>query len=434
MTELDPRMRPLSKLAALARQAARRPVAPEVQRRGREQIVASAELHAELRAPQRLVDARRALLLAACVLAAAAWFLRPQSLSYEVRGGLASKSSYVGTRADVPAEITFSDGSQVKADPGTQLRIGETQSDGARIFVERGAASAHVVHREHSRWLFEAGPFEIRVTGTRLRIAWDPAKEELDLSLQEGSVEVRSPIGQQPISVRAGQRFLAKAESSKQWTGQVVQATPGAPAEESAKNDEASAVPRREEAEQAAPPAPDAHPYEPPASSASAARGKAPAPRRDTWQSLVARGEFEAVIAAANAKGIDGCLGSCAAPELRALADAARYTKRLELAEKCLLALRQRFAGSGPSAAAAFLLGRTSELRGHNAQAEHWYELYLAESADGEFASDALAGRMRVVTALRGKTAARPLAVEYLRRYPDGVYASSARKIVGEAP
>src|SRR5262249_30753444 len=139
------------------------------------------------------------------------------------------------------------------------------------------------------------------------------------------------------------------------------------------------------------------------------ARGKAPSPspRHDAWTSLVAHGEFEAVIAAANAKGIRTCLDSCSAVELRAVADAARYTKRLELAEKTLLALRERFPGAGPSAGAAFLLGRTAELRGRNAQAEHYYELYLAESSDGEYASDALAGCMRVVAALRGEAAAR---------------------------
>ena len=144
------------------------------------------------------------------------------------------------------------------------------------------------------------------------------------------------------------------------------------------------------------------------------------------------RGEFDAVIAVATAKGIGGCLESCPADDLRALADAARYTKRVELAETCLLALRKRFADSAQGAGAAFLLGRTLESRGRNAKAEPWYERYLRESPEGEFASDALAGRMRVVAALRGKAAARGLAIEYLRRYPDGVYASSAQRIAAD--
>jgi TolA-binding protein len=326
----------------------------------------------------------------------------------------------------VPAEITFSDGTQVRADPGTRLRIGEPQSDGARIFIERGVANAHVVHRQHSNWLFAAGPFEVRVTGTKLTISWDPVKEELDLTLHEGSVEVRSPIGQGPISVRAGERFFAKAEASKRWTGQILSsASTSAAGAKSVAAEPGANIFESQESRRAA----QVQPHDSPAASAGVARGRAQTPHRDSWQSLVMRGEFEAVIAAAAAKGSHACLESCPASELRALADAARYTKRFELAEKCLLALRHRFSGSAGSAAAAFLLGRTNELRGRNAQAEHWYELYLAESSDGEFASDALAGCMRVVAALRGKSAARSLALEYLRRYPNGVYASSARGI-----
>jgi hypothetical protein len=423
MTDTEEELRPLSSLLSLAQEAAHKPAAPELQRKGRERLLASAAVRSAERALPRPFRAWPAILTAACALAVAAWFVRPRTLSYEVRGGSAQQS-HVGARADAPAEITFSDGSRVKADPGAQLRIADTRSDGARVLVERGVASAHVVHREHTSWLFQAGPFEVRVTGTKLRIAWDPAREELDLTLEEGSVEVRSPLGTQPIAVRAGQRFLARAEPSKHWTGQVVQAGSGASAEEAGANGSTTNTATTT----------TTITNTNTITTTGATRGKAqaqPPSHRDTWQSLVTRGEFEAVIAAATAKGVDGCLASCPATELRALADAARYTKRLELAEKCLLSLRERFAGSGPSAGAAFLLGRTSELRGRNAQAEHWYELYLGESADGEYASDALAGRMRVVEVLRGKAAARDLAVEYLRRYPDGVYASSARRIAG---
>jgi TolA-binding protein len=166
-------------------------------------------------------------------------------------------------------------------------------------------------------------------------------------------------------------------------------------------------------------------------STAALLQKRAPLPHRDSWQTLVMHGEFEAVVAAANEKGLQTCLSACSAPELRALADAARYTNRVDLAEQCLLALRQRFADSGQSQAAAFLLGRTGESRGRTASAQHWYEVYLAESPDGEFAADALAGRMRTVAAARGNAAARSLAREYLRRYPDGVHATSASRIAG---
>ena len=80
--------------------------------------------------------------------------------------------------------------------------------------------------------------------------------------------------------------------------------------------------------------------------------------------------------------------------------------------------------------AAAFLLGRVHEAQSPGAAAR-WYETYLSESSDGEFAAEALAGRMRAVSAERGPLAAKPLALEYLRRYPVGVQAKTARKIAG---
>jgi hypothetical protein len=63
--------------------------------------------------------------------------------------------------------------------------------------------------------------------------------------------------------------------------------------------------------------------------------------------------------------------------------------------------------------------------------ADRWYETYLDESPDGEFAAEALAGKMRVINARSGAASAKPLALEYLRRYPQGVHVKTARKIAG---
>src|SRR6185295_18592610 len=91
----------------------------------------------------------------------------------------------------------------------------------------------------------------------------------------------------------------------------------------------------------------------------------------ETWQELLTRGDFESIVTSATARGVDGCVASCSAGDLRSLADAARYTNRSELADKCLLALRKRFPGGTQSAAAAFLLGRTHEAQSPGA-AQRW--------------------------------------------------------------
>ena len=53
-----------------------------------------------------------------------------------------------------------------------------------------------------------------------------------------------------------------------------------------------------------------------------------------------------------------------------------------------------------------------------------WYERYLAESPRGTYAPQALGRQMVLVHKLRGVASARPLATEYLARFPDGPYAA----------
>ena len=58
--------------------------------------------------------------------------------SYEVRGGSGFDGPYVSASPLSPAELLFSDGSNLQADPGCRLRVDETYRNGARVFVERG--------------------------------------------------------------------------------------------------------------------------------------------------------------------------------------------------------------------------------------------------------------------------------------------------------
>jgi hypothetical protein len=307
-----------------------------------------------------------------------------------------------------PVDLRFSDGSDVLAEGGSRLRVDETYASGARVLLEKGRTSSHVVHHKMSNWTFVAGPFEVRVIGTRFDLEWDPIRERIDLRLREGSVEVRSPLADGPIVVRAGQRFRgAMAQRSMMVTD--------------ADSPEAPEAPET--------PAPQAG-AAPIAIAPAGAAAPKPSQRRESWQELVAHGDFESVVTSANARGLDSCVASCGANDLRALADAARYTGRSELADRALLGLRKRFPGSTQSSAAAFFLGHGQEQRSP-AAAERWYETYLYEAPEGEYAADALAGKMRVIEKRSGTAAAKPLALEYLRRYPQGVQVKTARKIAG---
>jgi TolA-binding protein len=152
-----------------------------------------------------------------------------------------------------------------------------------------------------------------------------------------------------------------------------------------------------------------------------------------SYADLVRAGAFEQVVDAATQAGLAQTLERNGAEDVRALADAARYLHRTELAVRSLTVLRARFPGTHHSAAAAFLLGRTYENAEQAQAARRFYELYERESPNGEFAAEALAGRMRIVASRAGGesvSAGRALAQEYLERYPRGVHAKTARELL----
>jgi TolA-binding protein len=421
MVDPDPDVRELSPVLGLARQAASTPADAGTARAGRARIVAAAS---NLSAPLR-PRVRKAVLLASAALVLAVFgvivFERTGRLHYEVIGAESSATvGYVGARPDATAEVRFSDGSRLSAAPGARVRVEETERQGARILIEKGALSASVQHRTESNWRFGAGPYEVRVTGTKFRLSWDPERAEIDLRLDEGSVEVESPMGPKRVEVRAGQRFHSSAREGfmhVENTAPPASAMPEPPARPE------SAAQKTSQTETASASADD--------SKLHAAPPAEPRPHEEPWPELARRGHYDAIVSQAKARGLDSCLHSSPAADVRALADAARYAGEPALAERSLEALRTRFPGSPNGRAAAFLLGRTHESRGDLGGADRWYRVYLNESPASELAADALAGRMRVANSAARHADAMALAKEYLARYPNGVDARLARKLAG---
>jgi hypothetical protein len=144
----------------------------------------------------------------------------------------------------------------------------------------------------------------------------------------------------------------------------------------------------------------------------------------------VARGQFHVVVREAEDAGIDRCLAGLPSDRLIALADAARYTARIDLARRVLIAQRQRFSGSAPAHDAAFLLGRLAEDTGAPLpNALDWYDRYLVEAPAGSYAAEALGRKMLASTKIPGGAGA-AVAREYLLRYPNGQYVTQARGII----
>ena len=421
----------LAELSTLMRNHAEASVPPEVEQRGQLALARRMRADAE-RSPRRFrpVYALAGAVAVAALVAFVGVRLRP--LSYEVRGAR-SDGPYISAPAKTPVTIAFADGSSIEAAPGSRLRVDEPRVAGARVLVERGHAAVRVQHRTGSAWNFVAGPFDVRVTGTRFDLSWDPSGEAVELRLYEGSVEVRGPLAEAPIAVRAGQRFRAdlgtRSMTVNDVAAEVVAATlaPSAPAAAPAGSvDDAAPVPTA---------APSEEPSGPGASSEPVPARSAPLPlSSEPWSTLVARGQFETVVAKAGERGTQECEASCSASDLKALADAARYIGRGAVAEGALKALRSRFPSAKEGRAAAFLLGRLYEARGALHDAGRWYDTYLGELPGGDLAAEALAGKMRVVLGTSGKAAAEPIARKYLSLYPNGVHVETARGIAAGTP
>jgi hypothetical protein len=368
-------------------------------------------------------------------------------LTYSSSGGQPAASNYLVAPAHDSASLHFSDGSEITAAAGTRLRVDSTEANGARVLLEEGSARANITHREHTSWKFAAGPFDVRITGTSFTLAWDAADQVLDLTLHEGSVEVESPLGATHLKVKTGQRFHAsvmdgtmqllaadapeRAAAATQAVSdeqQVAAAKPEARAhggvDSRARRLAAHKAQRRLSRAERRTSARNANTNEAEDEDETVATAGA------SYADLVRAGAFEQVVNAATQAGLAPTLERDTAENVRALADAARYLHRTELAVRSLTVLRTRFPGTHHSAAAAFLLGRTYENAEQPAAARRFYELYERESPNGEFAAEALAGRMRIVASLDGATAGRAIAEQYLQRYPRGVHAKTAKLLL----
>ena len=142
----------------------------------------------------------------------------------------------------------------------------------------------------------------------------------------------------------------------------------------------------------------------------------------------LANGHWDRILEEAERAGVNATLDKASSDDLFALADAARYRRRTELARAALLAERRRFPHSAGSVNALFLLGRVEEST-DRARAIAWYDEYLARAASGSYAAEALGRKMSLTNELKGRAEATPIAEEYLRRFPRGSYARPARAL-----
>ena len=134
---------------------------------------------------------------------------RAPPLSYTVEGGRVDANGAIAANGSVALRLRFSDGTEVAFLEGARVRLKVVDEQGARVALS-GKASVTVVHPRGSRWLFDAGPFLITVTGTGTAFTaeWREADERLAIALKTGSIAVSGPLSARAISLRPGQRLV----------------------------------------------------------------------------------------------------------------------------------------------------------------------------------------------------------------------------------
>ena len=362
------------------------------------------------------------------------------TLTFAVVNGTVSDGGYVRAKATGGTELRFSDGLSLALDPGTSTRVTDIDAHGSRVLLESGRAHVRVTHKPAAKWVIDAGPYSVHVVGTEFDVRWSGTEEVLDVQMQRGTVIVRGPLARGGLDDGGRPASRREREGRRDLPGRDARGRGG----ESPRARAESPEPKFAEDSAEDPTAPVAPPSSPavPAHvlrarpNVGAGRAVPQVPATDaSWSKLIAQGDFPAVLRDAEQRGLTHTFESASAADLTALADAARYVRRSDVAKRALLAERDRFSRTAGAREAAFFLGGLAEDESGVAATKtalDWYERYLSESPRGAYAAQALGRQMILVHKVRGAAEARPIATDYLARFPAGPYADAAKKLLQE--
>jgi TolA-binding protein len=358
--------------------------------------------------------------LAAVVIAVGVFVVARASspLAFTSDGALGSLETWVAAPKERAVPIRFSDGTRLRVDPSSRVRVVSVDQHGASIALENGSVHAEVVHTPESVWRMIAGPLTVRVTGTRFDLRWSALTEEFSITVEEGSVAVAGAVVGAEQSVRAGETLRVSVGARRLELTNGPQpsnsATPRASPRSASSAESGSSELDRAAAAPAAPAA------QPPSSGA----------RVPDWRELARSGSLRNAFAAAEASGFVAACEAASAAELLELGDAARLSGRPDRAIHALLALRGRYPADPRRAAAAFMLGKIAFDQTRNyAQAAEWFRTSIREQPGGSLVREA-SGRLLEALQKSGDTmGARRAAQDYLARYPGGPHMDLARSL-----
>jgi ferric-dicitrate binding protein FerR (iron transport regulator) len=206
----------LGEITSLARESLGR-MSPEQSVRGKFTVVARFSSKISKRPTWLTLAAAASLAIGADVLVILLLRHRAESaaLSYVIDSRGSGDDHSLNVDRGPPRTAHFPDGTEVRAEQGTQARIRFVTNHGAEVAMSRGMIHASVVHSATSEWRFDAGPLVVHVTGTAFSLLWTPEIDRFDLLVEHGSVLVSSPVSKDPLPVRAGQWLTIRPQENE---------------------------------------------------------------------------------------------------------------------------------------------------------------------------------------------------------------------------
>jgi hypothetical protein len=335
----------------------------------------------------------------------ALWMWMRMPITFEVAGTPGRSGDLVSAAPEAPTTMRFSEGSSLQLHRGGRVRVLAMDDRGARVLVEHGVVDAAIAPAwvGKKRWRFEVGQFTVEVTGTKFQIDYDSVEQTFGLATTEGRVLVSGACLDTPRPVSAGERVdlfcLGKTRLRELAASTDREPPPPEPLDER--------------------PRPIAT--------------NAPAPAGMSWSALLASGRLHEGLLAAEHGNFGRICQTATAKDLLSLGETARLFRRTARASTALLALRRRFPSAPEASTAAFALGRIAvEQKRVDAEAIKWFSAYLQEQPNGPLMGDAMGRLMEAHIRSGDGSGAYAEAQQYLRRFPDGPYASQARGILAK--
>ena len=318
--------------------------------------------------------------------------------------------------------VHFDGGSQFDFGEFSEARVVKASGREVTIDLTQGKVRANVNPASRRGWTVRAGPYAVVVKGTIFAVSWDNASAILSVSVDRGRVVVLGPgLDIEGVPLAAGNSLKADANAgritfertNKEEALIAELANDGEPSLPS----EIASVKRAKKNKSEVKVQP------------STAKSKS---SLVVCRQLYGEKDYAGALESAEKSGLldAGKSRNLAQDDLWMFANAARYARRVNLANDLFAAYRSRFSGTPRAHTAAFLLGKSAMGLRDLGAAKKWFGLYLAETPNGPLAEEALGHLIDIHANMGNKPRAQQLARDYLSKYSGGYFSKQAHQVL----